>query len=167
MLAHCADREGAAAGVAIDVSGGKIALWSLNIEYPLSEEPASSLCPKHTIRGGITLLKATQIPEREGKSMARPFPQFLTSTPTKRHIVSTIIQALSPSQLENFKDANDAFQFVSLADSLKLLQETRVKVFAPSDPSTWQPKHIVLFSNVELPSRELTPLLNLDLFFRS
>ena len=43
----------------------------------------------------------------------------------------------------------------------------RAKVFAPRDPSTWQPNHIVLPSNVELPSRELTPLFDLDLFFKS
>ena len=183
VLAHYADREeGAAAGVAIDVSGGKIALWSPNIEYPLSEEPASSLLDQSTPPSEVEslevgrrkLLKATliqlglQIPEREGKSIARPLPQFLTSTPTKPHIVSTIIQALSPtSQLENFKDANDTFQFVSLADSSKLLEETRTNVFTPSDPSTWQPKHIVLCSNGDLPSRELTPLFDLDLFFKS
>jgi biotin--protein ligase len=182
VLAHYADREGAAAGVAIDVCGGKIALWSPNIEYPLSEEPASSLLAQSTPPeveslevGRRKLLKATliqlglQIPEREeGKSIARPLPQFLTSTPTKPHIVSTIIQALSPSsQLGNFKDANDTFEFVSLADSSKLLEETRANVFTPSDPSTWQPKHIVLCSNGELPPRKLTPLFDLDLFFRS
>lgn len=183
-LAHYADREGVAAGVAIDVSGGKIALWSPNIEYPLSEEPASSLLAQSTPPSEVEslevgrrkLLKDTliqlglQIPEKEGKSIARPLPQFLTSTPTKPRIVSTIIQALSPStssQLEKFKDANDTFQFVSLADSSKLLEETRAIVFTPSDPSTWQPKHIVLCSNGELPSRELTPLFDLDLFFKS
>jgi len=178
VLAHYTDREGVAAGVAI---GGKIALWSPNIEYPFTEEPASSLLAQSTPSevealevGRLELLKATliqlglQIPEREGKSIARPLPQFLTSTPTKPHIVSTIIQALSPSsQLGNFKDATDTFQFVSLADSSNLLEETRANVFTPSDPSTWQPKHIVLCSNGELPSRELTPLFDLDLFFRS
>ena len=128
LCAHYADWEGVAAGVGIDVSGGKIALWSPNVGYPLSEEPASSLFAQSTPSdveslevGRRKLLKATliqlglQILEREGKSIARPFPQFLTSTPTKPHIVSTIIQALSPSsQLENFKDTNDTSQFVSL-----------------------------------------------------
>ena len=181
MLARYADQKSVAAGVAMDLSGGKIALWSPHIEYPSTDEPASSLFAQSTPSeveslevGRRKLLKATliqlglQIPEREGQSIARPLPQFLTSTPTKPHIVSTIIQALSPSsQLENFKDANDTFQFVSLADSSKLLEETRAHVFTPSDPSTWQPKHIVLCSNGELPSRELTPLFDLDLFFRS
>jgi len=48
VLAHFGDREGVTAGVAINVSGGKIALWSPNIEHPLSEEPASSLLAQST-----------------------------------------------------------------------------------------------------------------------
>ncbi|EDR05832.1 uncharacterized protein LACBIDRAFT_329447 [Laccaria bicolor S238N-H82] len=43
---HYADQDGSAAGVAIDVIGGKVALWSPNIEHP--SEPSLSFLAQST-----------------------------------------------------------------------------------------------------------------------
>ncbi|KAK7042482.1 BPL/LPL catalytic domain-containing protein [Favolaschia claudopus] len=183
ILARYVDNEveGPAAGVFYAVGAGKIILWTPSLEYPLTEEPVSSvsmaLSPS-TIdiaeRRRSDLLKRTlsllglQIPE-EAASIRRPLPQFLVSHFIKPQVVSLITDSIaSPSsglELDAFEDANDKFRFHLLQESGPLVQSCRQAATTRTDPSTWQPKHIVVCRDGELPDREHTPLFDLGLFF--
>ncbi|KAF8960903.1 biotin-ligase [Flammula alnicola] len=181
--------EGHIAGLSIPVSKGRIALWAPSIEYPLTEEPVSSaiadsiklsaeeIKPFDKIRTKLlttTLLElGLQLPQETEKeqSITRPLPQFLTSTPGKPTIVFQITDAVAAPragvQLTSVKDANDEFYFHPLQESSDLLKSTREEAKTSSDPSTWQPKHIIVCQDGALPERELTPLFDLDLFYNA
>lgn len=177
---------GAIASIATGIGLGKIAIWAPDIEYSLNEDPALSLLAssgfgpseidafensrRNLFRTTLTKL-GIQLPFSELTRTARPLPQFLVSATTKPTIVSQILNALAtPSpgtQLSIFKDNNDTFHFHPLSNSADVLQDARTKAETPSDPSTWQPTHIIVCSDGQLPHRELTPLFDLDLFFKS
>jgi biotin--protein ligase len=111
------------------------------------------------------------VPQEKGhtQTIARPLPQFLTSAPDKLSITDTILDAIaapqSGAQLTTFKDANDEFHFHSLQESAALLATARAAAQTASDPSTWQPKHIVVCRDGRLPDKTLTPLFDLELFY--
>ncbi|KAJ7704393.1 biotin-protein ligase [Mycena rosella] len=177
------DVEGAVAGILYMVGGGKIILWASSPEYPLTEEPASSismaspLSPaaidlaeerRRTLMENTLLLLGLQVPEA-AMSLCRPLPQFLTSHFIKPRITSLITDAIaaphSGTQLTTFEDANDKFRFHVLPESGPLLRDTRVAATTRTDPSTWQPKHIIVCPEGHLPDHEQTPLFDLRLFF--
>ncbi|KAJ7845897.1 biotin-ligase [Mycena leptocephala] len=175
--------EGAVAGVLYTVGHGKIILWASSPEYPLTEEPASSitmaasLSPaaidlaehrrlnlmKHTL-----LLLGLQVPE-DSATICRPLPQFLASHFIKPHIVSLIANSIAAPQpgteLSAFEDANDKFRFLVLSDSGPLLRDSRRAATTRTDPSTWQPKHTIICPDGQLPDHEQTPLFDIGLFF--
>ncbi|KAJ3500520.1 hypothetical protein NLJ89_g9759 [Agrocybe chaxingu] len=169
------------AGLAVDAGAGKIALWVANIEYPLTGEPASSISTSQDWTSSEKLRKKSfhttllqlglQLPpdEDEKVSILRPLPQFLTSTPSKPTIVSQVTDAIAApqlgSQISVFKDANDEFNFHALQEGKDLIAAAREDAKSSSNPSTWQPKHIIVCRDGELPSRELTPLFDLALFY--
>jgi biotin--protein ligase len=177
------DVEGAVAGVLYTVGHGKIILWASSPEYPLTEEPASSitmaasLSPaaidlaehrrlnlmKHTL-----LLLGLQVPE-DSATICRPLPQFLASHFIKPHIVSLIANSIAAPQpgteLSAFEDANDKFRFLVLSESGPLLRDSRRAATTRTDPSTWQPKHIIVCPDGQLPDHEQTPLFDIGLFF--
>ncbi|CAA7266210.1 unnamed protein product [Cyclocybe aegerita] len=173
--------DGSIAGLAVDAGAGKIALWTASIEYPLTEEPASSIptsqdttasekLRKELLQTSLLQLGLQSPPDEDNKlSILRPLPQFLTSTPSKRTIVSQITNAIAApqlgSQLSVLKDANDEFLFHALQEGMGLMTTAREDAKSSSDPSTWQPKHIIVCQDGELPSRELTPLFDLALFY--
>ncbi|KDR77138.1 hypothetical protein GALMADRAFT_246358 [Galerina marginata CBS 339.88] len=181
---------GSIAGLALGVSKGRIAFWAPSIEYPLAEPPASSTITDQikisadevkafdTIR--LKLISATltqlglQVPQEtttQKLMISRPLPQFLISTPDEPTIVSLITDAIaaphSGMQLTTLKDANDELHFHSLQESRELLKSARELAQTPSDPSTWQPKHIIICRDGVLPDRELTPLFDLGFFYKS
>ncbi|PPQ77939.1 hypothetical protein CVT25_015414 [Psilocybe cyanescens] len=180
--------EDRTAGLAMEVNKGRIALWGPGIEYPLNEEPASStianstkFSPDEIVKFDATrkaLITTTltqlglQVPQETEKkaNISRPLPQFLTSTPAKPTIISQITDAIAApqagSQLSSLKDSNDEFYFHSLQESSDLINSARDNSKTPSDPSTWQPKHIIVCKDGALPSSELTPLFDLDLFYK-
>ncbi|KAH9474636.1 Biotin--protein ligase [Psilocybe cubensis] len=177
------------AGLTMEVNKGKISLWGPGIEYPLKEEPMSSIIASSlnfssedidkfdTTRKTLIVATLTklglEVPQATDKkaTISRPLPQFLTSTPVKSTIVSQITDAIAApqtgSQLSSLKDSNDEFYFHSLQESSDLINESRNSSKSPSDPSTWQPKHIIICRDGALPSPSLTPLFNLDLFYKS
>lgn len=181
--------QGAIAGLSLGVSKGRIALWGPSIEYPLQEEPASSFLTKSTklsaddIKSSekrrIKLLRTTltqlrlQVPAetQDAHSTSRPLPQFLTSTPEKPTIVNQILNTLAAAQpatqLTVFKDANDVFYFHPLQESLDLLRSIREASKTTSDPSTWQPKHIIVCKDGALPEKDMTPLFDVALFYNA
>jgi biotin--protein ligase len=177
------DVEGAVAGALYTVGAGKIILWASSPEYPLTEEPASSISmasclPPEAIdlaeQRRINVLKNTllllglQFPE-EAATICRPLPQFLASHFIKPHVVSLITNSIaapkSGAELDAFEDATDKFRFHVLSDSGHLIRESRQAAATRTDPSTWQPKHIIVCPDGQLPAHEQTPLFDLGLFF--
>lgn len=179
--------EGTIAGLSMVVNKGRIALWGPSIEYSLQEEPISSIIVtqlsaediKSSEKLRIKLLRTTlarlglQVPadSKPAYSSSRPLPQFLTSTPEKPTIVSQILDAIAApqtgTQLTTFKDANDEFYFHSLQESSDLLRSSRGAAKTTSDPSTWQPKHIIVCKDGALPEKELIPLFDVALFYKA
>lgn len=187
------------AGLGCDVGGGRIALWSPDLGEPLTQEPASTLVSAST-KDDISeldkdrrkLLKRTiiylglQLPATpdpnsgaEKRPIARPFPQFLVSSPDKPYIVSQIVDALSgsfertddknPDAPKILKDANDTFHFheSTSTSTASLLQESNASLTTPSDPSTWQPKHVIIHRDGTFPPKDYTsPYFSLELFFQ-
>ncbi|KIM41443.1 hypothetical protein M413DRAFT_445443 [Hebeloma cylindrosporum] len=190
ILARCTLKVGedAIAGLSMDVSKGRVALWGPNIEYSLHEEPVSSIISKSTqlspedIKASeklrVKLLRATltrlglQVPAdtEPAHSISRPLPQFLTSTPEKPTIVSQILDAIAAPrpgmQLATFKDANDEFYFHPLQESSDLMRSSRDAAKIASDPSTWQPKHIIVCRDGALPEKDITPLFDVAFFYK-
>lgn len=109
----------------------------------------------------------------KSQSFSRPLPQFLTSTPEKSSLVGRVMDALaapqSGSQLSVFKDANDEFHFHPFQESQEILELARAKSDSgeKSDPATWQPKHVVVCLDGNLPPPKLIPLFDLRLFYES
>ena len=71
----------------------------------------------------------------------------------------------SRHQITVFKDENDEFHFHALAESSEMLESTREAALVPSDPATWQPKHVVVCSDDALPPISATPLFDIALYF--
>lgn len=188
ILARYSDRgvDGPITAVKCDVGGGRVALWAPSVEYPLTEEPASSsltplaLTPQDVIlseKSRCSLVRQTllelglRLPVAEVQQERRPLPQFLTSHPLKPTVVSRIVDALaapSPgSQLSIIEDSNDTFHFHPLRESPELLDKIRNDIHSSSDPSTWQPKHVIICPNGEIPDREQTPLFDIRMYYQA
>lgn len=115
-----------------------------------------------------------QFPDEDGnQAFSRPLPQFLTSTPEKSSLVGRVMDTLaapqSGSQLSVFKDANDEFHFHPFQKGQEILELARAKSDSgeKSDPATWQPKHVVVCLDGNLPPPKLTPLFDLRLFYET
>ncbi len=177
-----ARNDRAIAGVALGIGKGRAAFWGPSIEYPLSSGSAGSNFTTDEIaafeKGRNNLIASTlsklglTLPREEDKRqvIACPLPQFLSGTPGKPLIVSQIMDAIvnppqSTYQTTVFKDENDEFLFHALAESSELLESTREAARVPSDPATWQPKHVVVCSDSALPPKSATPLFDISLYF--
>ena len=116
-----------------------------------------------------------QFPSEDEKSQtfSGPLPQFLTSTSEKSALVGRVMDAIadpqSGSQLSVFKDANDEFHFHPFQESLELLEIARAKSDSEerSDPTSWQPKHIVVCLDGSVPPQKLTPLFDLRAYYEA
>ncbi|KAF7319527.1 BPL/LPL catalytic domain-containing protein [Mycena chlorophos] len=162
------------AGALYKLGSGKAILWGPSPEYPLAEEPASSITLASTlspetidvaerrrqalVRNTLILL-GLQIPE-SSNAVYQPLPQFLVSHFMKPRLVSLVTESLAggPSDLREFEDANDRFQFHDLADADGLFNQVR-------ESRVEQPKHVVVCSDGRLPTQAQTPLFDLALFF--
>lgn len=108
-----------------------------------------------------------QTPESENAIVpSRPLPQFLTATPIKPDIVFRIMEALTGS-MQPIEDRNDTFYFHNLSEADDLLKvDARSMSDTQSEPSSWQPKRIVVCNNGRLPSSQQTPLFDLGDYFK-
>ncbi|KAF5379443.1 hypothetical protein D9615_006567 [Tricholomella constricta] len=177
--------KGSIAGLTCDIGAGRIAIWAPNLEISLTKEEASSSTVSTVSitaqvsseeKRRLDLFKKTllslslRLPSDEDHPASRPLPQFLTSNPAKTSIVPTITDLIaapsSGSQLSVFKDENDTLHFHHFAESTNVLQDARDNPSASSDPSQWQPKHIILCPD-SLPDRDLTPLFDLGAYYES
>ncbi|KAF9045498.1 hypothetical protein BJ165DRAFT_1528358 [Panaeolus papilionaceus] len=174
------------AGVAMNINGGKVGLWSASIEQAPDQPPVqlenSELTPelltsskdarKDIFKRTLTRL-GLQLPSDEEKKqiITRPLPQFFTSTPSKPHLVRYIMDVIaspkSGDQLSVLADNNDEFHFHLLKESTEVAKAARQEALAtePTDPATWQPKHIVLCHDGVLPDPSLTPLFSIKDFY--
>ncbi|THV08019.1 class II aaRS and biotin synthetase [Dendrothele bispora CBS 962.96] len=182
LATYTGQNSGKAAIMKCNVGEGRIAFCTLSPEYPLTEEPAS-LISRDLLRQDVAqaelhrrdilkhLLSSLGLTPSSPPKISRPFPQFLVSHPARQGLVSAILDNIarpSPtSELKTFEDANDTFQFHGLEDSGQILTEIRESQVEESDPSTWQPKLVIICEDGKLPDRTQTPLFDLDLYFRT
>jgi biotin---protein ligase len=161
------DDDGASiAGLACHCGRGMIALWAPNLEIPLKE--ALSEQRRLALLKSTLLILNLQLPHNSENVISHPLPQYLTSHPSKPTIVSKITDSIAApldgSQLSVFEDKGDTFHFHRLEESESLMKETRENSQS-SDPSKWQPKHIILCRDA-LPDKEKTPLFDLELYYK-
>jgi biotin--protein ligase len=170
------------------IDNGILALLNPNIEYPLNQEPVSSLLSSADVESsetsrrrflrGVLRKLDLDLPDNDTPAVgSRPLPQFLTCTPHHSTIVSKIVDTLSQSQLlsltgENLKvlqDAEDKFHFHPFhsEESVKLLALSgHAETQDHGEISNWQPKHILVCDRM-LPERQMTPLFNFELYFEA
>ncbi|KAF7762164.1 hypothetical protein Agabi119p4_8757 [Agaricus bisporus var. burnettii] len=188
------DKKGKIAGLGCDVGNGRIALWSPNPEQGLTEELASALSYSlegvlvererervDLLRRTITYLglRVSADSNAETHPVARPFPQFLVASPSRPDIISRILTNLSESfehadSLENdiprvLKDANDTFHFheSTSSNTSSVLADCKTVLTIPSDPSTWQPKRVIIHRDGTLPSKDYTdPYFDIEAYFQ-
>lgn len=177
--------EGVIAAVKCEVGKGLVILWAPNLENSFLE-PASAPLPSGSNNEWPNLLEqcrrnafchtlqilGLKIPSPDAFVISRPLPQFIISQPSQPTIVSRILESLAApslaSQLSVFEDENDTFHFHPLAESATTLHECRAMSRTHgSHPSTWQPKHIIVCQDGELPDPNDTPLFDLKLYFKS
>ena len=47
------------------------------------------------------------------------------------------------------------------------MRSSREEAKTTSDPSTWQPKHIIVYKDGALPEKELTPIFDVAFFYKA
>lgn len=162
------DDDGATiAGLTCRCGRGIVAIWAPNLESPLKESLSEQR--RLALLRNTLLSLNLQLPPSSEKVVSHPLPQYLTSHPSKPTIVSKIMDMIAMpslgSQLSIFEDKGDTFHFHRLEESESLVMEIRDSPQS-SDPSKWQPKHIILCSDT-LPSRKHTPLFDIGLYYES
>jgi len=155
------------AGLTCDCGRGKVALWAPNLEAPL-RDPLSEQRRFALIKSTLLSL-GLQLPQSPEKVASYPLPQYLTSHPSKPRIISQIVDSIAApshgSQLSVFEDKGDTFNFHRLEESEGLVKQAR-DICQSSNPSEWQPKHIILCSDA-LPDRTQTPLFDIGFYYES
>lgn len=189
ILGRYLQQDPSIAGLGADIGLGRIAVWSSALEQSLFSDPASSLVALTYAPEEITeldnerqsLLRSTLIylglhlpdDHLDSRPIAQPFPQLLISSPDNPNIIAQIMDRLSQAFQEDgtqvIKDANDTFQFheSTAASAGDLLEESKSLLTIPSDPSTWQQKHIIIHRDGILPPTTYTnSYFNISLFFQ-
>ncbi|KAK0469115.1 class II aaRS and biotin synthetase [Desarmillaria tabescens] len=154
------------AGVKCAVGGGSVIFWSFNIEHPVTNEDPE-LLRKSLLRTTLTKL-GLRVPSPDAHSVSRPLPQFLVGHPSKPEIVARIISAISGgsgSELKAFEDENDKLRFHEPQEYPDVKVEAQKAYLASEDPAAWQPKHIIVYPNGDLPDDKSTPLFQVKTFF--
>ncbi|KAF9523766.1 hypothetical protein CPB83DRAFT_862250 [Crepidotus variabilis] len=134
---------GPIAGLKIGINEGELVVWSPSIEFPLTEEPASSIehnistteiqavdDARREVLAKVLVALGLQLPAKESHSSvtganpipySKPLPQFLVSSPRCPNIVRDVLNQLQkapfvPSasvQMKVLKDSVDIFQLYS------------------------------------------------------
>jgi len=164
VLAHVGERV---AAVRCELSKGTVVVCAPSVELPRStesEDPATASWEMSRLDILREILRdlGLRVPSESTASTCHPLPQFLTANPSKPEIVSQIMKAF-PESMGPVEDKNDTFRFCDLGESDTLLKDS---TWSSSDPSSWQPKHIIICRDGRLPSHQQTPLFNLDDYFR-
>ncbi|KAI0634051.1 class II aaRS and biotin synthetase [Trametes polyzona] len=189
VLAKYKQSEGlpAVAGVKATIGEGLATFWNAHLEYsPREEIAASILTAKSNFtqedltkaeEGRISILRKTLselgliVPEQAG-IIARPTPQVFTSAPWRHGIARRILKELEAPDLaalgENgyeLKDSNDTFIIHPASSASAVFAVSPDDRYPNQDPATWNPKHIVLYDDGEVPPREFMPRFDLKTFY--
>ena len=153
------------------VGRGAAAFWGAHIETPITSDLAQEKMRLQALRITLKCL-GLQLPEEisQGPVIALgPTPQILTGAPC---IVETIIRALHVPKLSSaapymFKDRYDTFLFHPQEVAPRVFAQQRGAVNAPRDDSgTWNPKHIMVYSDNGMPPKELMPKFDMGAYYR-
>ncbi|KAG7442834.1 class II aaRS and biotin synthetase [Guyanagaster necrorhizus] len=159
-------RESRIAGIKCAVDDGSVVFWSVNIERTIANEDSESL-RKSLLR--TTLVKlGLRLPSPDAHSVSRPSPQFLVGHPCRSQIVAKIIKAIaggSGSDLKMFEDDNDKLYFHQMQEYPDVKAEAQRVYLGSEDPAAWQPKHIIVYPDGDLPDDRSTPLFQVKTFF--
>lgn len=147
------------AAVRCDMSKGKVAVWAPSIEVPVSGEsvatPSQEIRRQAAMRDTLTSL-GLHIPS--GVSISHPLPQYLSVTPDRQNIISEVIKPYFEGSLKVLKENHDTDTLhlydSESEDTTQILLEARSRSGsgAPSDPSSWQPKHVFVCRGAKQPA---------------
>ncbi|KAK0205367.1 class II aaRS and biotin synthetase [Desarmillaria ectypa] len=154
------------AGIKCAVGDGSVIFWSVNVEHSITNEN-SELLRKSLLRNTLAKL-GLRVPSPGTQFVTRPSPQFLVGHPSKPEIVAQIISGISGgsgSELKAFEDENDKLRFHQLQEYPDVKVEAQRMYLVSEDPAAWQPKHIIVYSNGDLPDDKSTPLFRVKTFF--
>jgi biotin---protein ligase len=145
------------AGLKYSVGSGSIVIWAPHLEIALSGDAEKQRLNvlRHSLRECGLRIPTDHV-------RRTPLPQFLVGQPsTVAHILKELSTGSSTQQLFTIKDANDTFHFHPSTHYSSLLEECR-----DADPSARQAKHILVHLDGSFPSKQQTPLFDVDLYFK-
>ncbi|KAJ2988291.1 hypothetical protein NUW54_g9159 [Trametes sanguinea] len=176
-----------AAGIKVSIGHGVAVFWSVHLEYSPREEIAASILAKEASftpdilkeaeEGRIRILRETlanlglTLPSQPS-NVARPTPQVLTAAAWRSGVIRRILQSLNVPDLDGvgdkgheLKDSNDTFILHPAIAASRVLGEPHAARYTNEDPETWNPKHIVVFGEGEMPPREFVPRFDLRTYY--
>ncbi|KAI9056285.1 class II aaRS and biotin synthetase [Trametes sanguinea] len=176
-----------AAGIKASIGHGVAVFWSVHLEYSPREEIAASILAKDASftqdalkeaeEGRIRILRETladlglTLPSQPS-NVARPTPQVLTAAAWRSGVVRRILQSLDVPDLDGvgekgheLKDSNDTFVLHPASAASRVLGEPHAERYPSEDPATWNPKHLVVFGEGEMPPREFVPRFDLRTYY--
>jgi biotin---protein ligase len=173
-------------GAVVKANSGKLAAWLLSLEQPFQEQiPTDCALTSDKIEAADmmrdTLLRKTlagldiqvPVPLKETRDIARPTPQFLVAHPTLSGATRQIVKALDlspsadgPDNHATFEDANDVFWYRTYSSAMHN-EIGQLAIYPSGDPSSWQPKHVLVCSDGTLPPRSATPMFDLASYFNA
>ncbi|KAK0220968.1 biotin-ligase [Armillaria nabsnona] len=158
--------ESNVAGIRCSVGNGSVIFWSVSIEHSIANED-SEVLRKSLLRTTLAKL-GLRVPSPDAQSVSRPLPQFLVGHPSKPEIVAQIISAISGgagSELSVLEDKNDKLYFHKPQQYPDVKVEAQRAYLTSEDPAAWQPKHVIVYPNGDLPEDKSTPLFQVKTFF--
>ncbi|PIL29234.1 hypothetical protein GSI_09283 [Ganoderma sinense ZZ0214-1] len=173
-LAHYTSNDSPdVAGIKASIGRGAAAFWSAHIEAPVADHSAHEQARLQTLRMTLETLglRLPQQASHEPPITPRPTPQILTGAPWRVGVIDTIIRALEIPDLSSvapytLKDRHDTFVFHPREASGRVFAEQREAVKTLSDdPETWNPKHIVVYSDNAVPPNDLTPKFDVGTYY--
>ncbi|KAF8915834.1 hypothetical protein CPB85DRAFT_1432544 [Mucidula mucida] len=174
ILARFTDTSSAPhiAGVKLLIGDGHATFWGVSLEYPIGGNAleVNEERRRNLLRDMLSEL-GLKLPSSEDGNTLRPGPQLLVGHPSTPEIVSQVVRLILDTQDaagKKLEDQNDTFLFHSSQESLDDLKvQCQADYLASDDPSVWQPKHIVVYSNGDQPQSGETPLFSIQKFFES
>ncbi|KAK0498792.1 class II aaRS and biotin synthetase [Armillaria luteobubalina] len=154
------------ASLKCSVGNGSVVFWSVNIEHSIANEE-SEVLRKSLLRTALAKL-GLRVPSPDAQSISRPLPQLLVGHPSKPEIVAQIISAISGdsgSELKVFEDENDKLYFHKPQEYPDVKVEAQRAYLTSADPAAWQPKHVIVYPNGDLPEDKSTPFFQVKIFF--
>lgn len=170
ILGHI-DAGAGIAGISLLVGSGRATFWAVSLEEPISSDALKVNDEKRLslLRDTLTEL-GLRLPSANNEQISRPTPQLLVESPSNTDIVSRVISAVLGTQDisgQKHQDENDVFAFHYPPALATVKSQCQADYLESDDPSAWQPKHIVVYSDGEQPQPEDAPSFSIQKFFKS